>query len=670
MSDSATYLDFLSPLQARVGYGELGLHGNLGYEGKPVVVQGSHYRHALSTHPPARLRFHLGGRFSTFECLVALNDDVPAGASHADFTVVADGRQVAGEVHVKAGQPARALTATIAGAQLLELMVSTSRWEYCHAVWLEPRVDGIRSEISHRSLADCLGRTKISLPSVPPRSGNCIATVVSPGFEFLLDDMLGSLYANGDCQDALLVIFVINGNSACARLVAKYRGTLIRCRSLSSINATSKGVLYTAARVVDAQKFICLDADMLVLGNLRPLFATLDACPQGAIMACREGNHSGLNSLSSALRQVYGGTDLDRKRWLSSEEDATYPLVANDGLFAGGRSALLALDAAIRGLPGASAWVDQRRDIWWRNQFIFNLALSRLKCGLELDGVYNVQLHAQDVQIRRTGGRIQAEWRGQRVRVLHLSGQGRQKYPEWRGVYAHVRDPLVGRGGGDGYAAFLAALRTWIGLHGVASLAWSFYGTTDARSARVPDPDVFPLLGLVHYLLRSNGATRILETGTARGVSAACLASAVAHRPNARVVTLDPCRSEEREDLWGALPKPMRECIEARQVGSLEGMAAAIEAGEQYEAALLDSIHTAEHVWAEFDLARRLVCASGLILIHDARYAGGTVEQALQRIEAAGYGVTRLWTAERGATEDDRLGLALVENRRRNGQGS
>jgi cephalosporin hydroxylase len=114
----------------------------------------------------------------------------------------------------------------------------------------------------------------------------------------------------------------------------------------------------------------------------------------------------------------------------------------------------------------------------------------------------------------------------------------------------------------------------------------------------------------------------------------------------------------------------MRECIEARQVGSLEGMAAAIEAGEQYEAALLDSIHTAEHVWAEFDLARRLVCASGLILIHDARYAGGTVEQALQRIEAAGYGVTRLWTAERGATEDDRLGLALVENRRRNGQGS
>jgi hypothetical protein len=54
-----------------------------------------------------------------------------------------------------------------------------------------------------------------------------------------------------------------------------------------------------------------------------------------------------------------------------------------------------------------------------------------------------------------------------------------------------------------------------------------------------------------------------------------------------------------------------------------------------------------------------------LILIHDVRYAHGTVEQALRQIEAAGYGVTRLWTAESGVLEDDHLGLALIENRLR-----
>ena len=41
---------------------------------------------------------------------------------------------------------------------------------------------------------------------------------------------------------------------------------------------------------------------------------------------------------------------------------------------------------------------------------------------------------------------------------------------------------------------------------------------------------VFPLLAALHYLIRSNGVVRVIETGTARGVSAACLASAVAHR--------------------------------------------------------------------------------------------------------------------------------------------
>lgn len=61
----------------------------------------------------------------------------------------------------------------------------------------------------------------------------------------------------------------------------------------------------------------------------------------------------------------------------------------------------------------------------------------------------------------------------------------------------------------------------------------------------------------------------------------------------------------------------------------------------------------------------RIGSPGGLILIHDVRYIHGTVEQALQRIEEAGYGVVRLWTAECEVCEDDHLGLAVIENRRR-----
>jgi cephalosporin hydroxylase len=112
------------------------------------------------------------------------------------------------------------------------------------------------------------------------------------------------------------------------------------------------------------------------------------------------------------------------------------------------------------------------------------------------------------------------------------------------------------------------------------------------------------------------------------------------------------------------LPESFQSCIEARPVDSLEGMQAALAAGEVYEAALLDSLHEAEHVWAEFQLAARLVCPGGLILIHDATYAGGTVPATLARIEAAGYNVVRLWAADGGTLEDDHLGLAVIENRR------
>ena len=123
------------------------------------------------------------------------------------------------------------------------------------------------------------------------------------------------------------------------------------------------------------------------------------------------------------------------------------------------------------------------------------------------------------------------------------------------------------------------------------------------------------------------------------------------------------------EELPLALPPALRQCIEPRTVDSLEGLRLAIAAAERYEAILLDSLHTEDHVWAEFELAAQLVCPGGLILIHDATYVHGTVEGALRRIEQAGYPVVRLWTAESGVPEDDRLGLAVIENRRYQSRG-
>ncbi len=121
------FLDSLSPVTAQVGYGSLGLRRDLGYEGKSVVVGGRHYAHALSTHPPARVIFTLPSNCFSLRCDVALNDDVDAGRSHADFFVRADGRLRAMAPHVVSGEWPRALVADVSGAESVELTVSTTR---------------------------------------------------------------------------------------------------------------------------------------------------------------------------------------------------------------------------------------------------------------------------------------------------------------------------------------------------------------------------------------------------------------------------------------------------------------------------------------------------------------------------------------------------------------
>jgi predicted O-methyltransferase YrrM len=657
------YLDTLTPLHASVGYGALGCGGDLGYEGRHVSVGDRRYDHALGTHPPARLAFDVAGRYRTFRCKVAMNDSVPRGRSHADFYVHIDGRVVASAQNVGAGAGVRELVADISGARRLELSVKTSRWEYAHAVWLDPFLDTAPLQHGGR-LIDPLQRAEITRVAVAPAE-LCIGTVVSPGFEIYLDDMLGSLVANGNCPDARIVVFAVNANDRCAEIAAKYNATLVPCRALTTVTASIKSVLYSMASIVEARHYVGLDADVLITGDLRPLAAGLDVLPENSILVARDGNGRYWENLGHGFRDNYCGRPQEIPLLQLTENDLAYPFMVNDGVFAASRCAMLALESQLRSIANAPQWLDATPLIGWRNQFLFNLALARLDAGVELDGRWNVQMHANDVEWDASTPRLRATWQGNPAHIVHFSGTGKPKYLPLQGRYANIARPLVGPTPGDGYAQFLTALRAWVGGRGIDVLAWSFYGTTDGQSGIVRDASVLPLFATLHYLVRSNGAVRVLETGTARGVSAACLAAAVAHREGGRVVTMDLQAWPDREELWRALPGAMQAVIEPRTTGSVEGMRAALDAGERYDVALLDTLHTEEHVWAEFDLARQLVCPGGLILIHDPLWRGGTVEAALRRIEREGYGVVRLWSAEGGVREDDELGLALIENRRR-----
>ncbi len=120
-----------------------------------------------------------------------------------------------------------------------------------------------------------------------------------------------------------------------------------------------------------------------------------------------------------------------------------------------------------------------------------------------------------------------------RATIIHFNGACRGSYPEIRGKFRKVARPLVRRGGSNQpFEVFLTALRRWLGGVGRDALAWSFYGTPDGSAGIDCDSCEFPLLNALYSLIRSNGCCKVIETGTARGISAACLASAVSDRPS------------------------------------------------------------------------------------------------------------------------------------------
>ena len=137
---SLQYLDDLEPTRVHVGYGSPGRHGNLGYEGRTVIVSGTHYSRALSLHGSSEAHFNLQGHYTNFAVTVAINDDVLGQDTAADFLVYADDHLIGVATNVRPGDLPRPIQSNITGARILSLIVKSRRWDCCHSVWLSPCV--------------------------------------------------------------------------------------------------------------------------------------------------------------------------------------------------------------------------------------------------------------------------------------------------------------------------------------------------------------------------------------------------------------------------------------------------------------------------------------------------------------------------------------------------
>ena len=594
---SACPVDDLRPIRESAGYGNIGRRGDLGYDGLRVVVAGREYASALSTHPPASITVAVPAGMRRFSAMVAINDDVASYGSYASFTVLADGRVVADVPFVRAGSAPVPIDADIAGAGVVELRATTQAWAYCHAVWLQPTFD-IQYVAAPTVITDPLLRADIHVPRDLVPMARCIVTVASAGFEVWLDDLLGSVRTFGGCPTTPIAVFSIDAAPTVAEIAARHGAFVVSCRPLRPLEPASKAVMYAAGRVIPAARLLCLDADMLVLAELEPLFAAIDACPAHSLFACGEGNDHGIADLATALDLAYGGGG-DPAFFRRDSPTGRSRLVVNDGLLAGSREAFCALEAQFGRMAHVVRWVDERPDVRWRNQFAVNVAMVELGALVELDPRWNVQLHVQDVEPHGASAR----WRGQSVRILHFSGVGKTRYGELR---QDAREAM---------SAQRAVRRPR--QHELIGQPWR-ETTVPPEALAVPTMLSVGERQVLHWLARHHvtGAGRIVDGGCFLGGSTAALASGLAARSDYRfdraVVSYDLFRVEEYTlaNFGDALPQPVvgasfRSAFDhnvapwSQHIDVREGDAVAIGwTGEPIEVLFLDMVKT----WALNDL--------------------------------------------------------------------
>jgi hypothetical protein len=284
---------------------------------------------------------------------------------------------------------------------------------------------------------DCLGHCDVLAPKTPYRFDRCVAFVATESYARLLDGALKSLARFGALDGVPRVVFVEESGEKCASIAAGHGAVILRCRPRPGPAPSIKGVQYSMARFVEAKQYLCLDADVLVLDSLAPLFEEHGRLPAGRVLVAPEATEEPVATLREALWSVYRATPREVDSLLNPVAPASLDAPAtNDGVFVADRASLSAVDGILRGDRALTAWVKARPDVWWRQKAAFNVALARMGACVLLDGGYNAQLHVAPAVRRVVQGRVCAEWRGAVARLLHFNGRGKEAYASWSDVLA------------------------------------------------------------------------------------------------------------------------------------------------------------------------------------------------------------------------------------------
>jgi hypothetical protein len=293
-----------------------------------------------------------------------------------------------------------------------------------------------RARVAREMRVDCLGNTEIIAPKTRLAFDRCVAVAATESYAGLLEGALASLARFGGLQRVPIVVLLEETAETSEAVAMRYGAHLVKFRRLRGPAPSIKGVLYSMSHVVKANQYLCLDADLLVLDTLLPLFERHAALPKGMVLIGREAAAGAGAPLARALRSVYGATHQEVEALLGSDPRLFGERsVVNDGVFVAHHQALVAIDGFLQRSRIIREWVGAKVDVWWRQKAALNIALAHLGAIAPMDDSYNAQLHVERPEPPLDGGRRITCWRGRPARVLHFNGAGRSAFDAWK---AHV----------------------------------------------------------------------------------------------------------------------------------------------------------------------------------------------------------------------------------------
>jgi predicted O-methyltransferase YrrM len=155
--------------------------------------------------------------------------------------------------------------------------------------------------------------------------------------------------------------------------------------------------------------------------------------------------------------------------------------------------------------------------------------------------------------------------------------------------------------------------------HVVDELLSRLYGAGGTAGAFTPDGMAVSELKVLYEMASAPEVTRALEVGMANGTSSVIIGTAIANRPGAKLVSVDPFQTAhyKNQGVANVARAGLSALHELRELPNYLALPDLVREEQRFDLILVDGWHSFDHALLDCFFADLLLREGGLLLMHD-----------------------------------------------------